>query len=216
MLKWVIVVETAVLLAAIAFLIHNRLGAAYTSSEDRLRAAIEETLLGGRRPPFAVCWTNQPLGAPRRPRVMVCKSAHVMTVFDGERALKSYRVAVGGGRGDKVKEGDRCTPEGRFYVCNKNPQSQYTLALGLSYPSAEDAKRGLAEGLITRAEHDGIVRAIRRRTRPPWNTALGGEIMIHGNGAGRDWTAGCIALDDDHIREVYPALPLGTPVTIVP
>ncbi|HUS93395.1 MAG TPA: L,D-transpeptidase [Phycisphaerae bacterium] len=40
--------------------------------------------------------------------------------------------------------------------------------------------------------------------------------MIHGCRADRDWTLGCIALDDDDIREVYPALPLGTPVTILP
>ena len=40
--------------------------------------------------------------------------------------------------------------------------------------------------------------------------------MIHGCGAGRDWTLGCVALDDEDIRELYPAIPLGTEVEIRP
>ncbi|HUT01668.1 MAG TPA: L,D-transpeptidase family protein [Phycisphaerae bacterium] len=168
------------------------------------------------RATFPVHWAREALGALSRPRVMVCKSAHVMSVLDGERCVKSYRVAVGGGKGDKRREGDRCTPEGEFCVCLKNPDSDYILSLGLSYPNEEDAARGLRDGLIGRAEHDAIVEAIRRGDCPPWKTALGGEIMIHGCRADRDWTLGCIALDDDDIREVYPALPLGTPVTILP
>jgi lipoprotein-anchoring transpeptidase ErfK/SrfK len=40
--------------------------------------------------------------------------------------------------------------------------------------------------------------------------------MIHGHGSGRDWTAGCVALDDRDVEELYNALPLGTPVRIVP
>ena len=156
------------------------------------------------------------LGELSEPWILVEKSDHRLTVCDGRRPVKTYRCAVGGGKGNKVREGDRCTPEGVFYVCVKNPQSQYTRALGLSYPNVEDARRGLRDGLIDGAEHDEIVKAIKRGTRPPWKTELGGEIMIHGNGAGRDWTAGCVALDDDDILEVYAAIPLHTPVKIVP
>lgn len=151
-----------------------------------------------------------------RPRLLIEKSLHRLTVYDGDVATKSYRCAIGGGKGDKVREGDRCTPEGRFYVCVRNPQSKYVLSLGLSYPNEEDAERGLRDGLIRRAEHDEIRRAIRDRRQPPWDTTLGGEIMIHGCGAGRDWTLGCVALDDEDIRELYPAIPLGTEVEIRP
>jgi len=157
-----------------------------------------------------------PLPKLARPRLLVEKSLHRLTVYDGGAAVKSYRCAIGGGRGDKVREGDRCTPEGTFYVCVRNPQSRYVLSLGLSYPNEEDAERGLREGSISQAEHDGIRRAIQKRRQPPWDTALGGEIMIHGCGAGRDWTLGCIALDDEDIRELYPAIPLGTEVEIRP
>jgi len=157
-----------------------------------------------------------PLPVLRRPRIVVEKTAHRLTVYDDGRAVKSYRAAIGGGKGDKVREGDRCTPVGTFAVCVKNPRSKYVLSLGLTYPNEEDAARGLADGLITRAQHDAIVYAVRRGAQPPWNTPLGGEIMIHGDGAGRDWTLGCIALYDDDIRELYPAIPVGTVVEIRP
>lgn len=163
----------------------------------------------------------QPAGKPRpalvvsQPRIVVEKSAHRLTLYDGQRAVKEYRAAVGGGQGDKVREGDRCTPEGRFYICVKNPQSKYTLSLGLSYPNDEDAARGLRDGLITQEQHDRIVRAISEKAQPDWYTPLGGEIMIHGCGAGRDWTHGCIALDDDDIRELYDFVEVGTEVTVL-
>ena len=51
---------------------------------------------------------------------------------------------------------------------------------------------------------------------PPWDTPLGGEIFIHGGGSGSDWTWGCVALDDDDVRELYRAVRVGTPVTIEP
>ena len=157
-----------------------------------------------------------PLPALQRPRIVIEKTGHRLTVYEGGRAVKSYRAAIGGGKGDKVREGDRCTPVGEFAVCVKNPKSKYVLSLGLNYPNEEDAARGLAGGFITRAQHDAIVYAVRRGVQPPWNTPLGGEIMIHGDGAGRDWTLGCIALDNDDIRELYPAIPVGTVVEIRP
>jgi murein L,D-transpeptidase YafK len=159
---------------------------------------------------------DRPLSALRNPRIVVEKSRRRLSVYDGDRLVKQYIVATGGGRGDKAVEGDRCTPEGRFYVCNKNPRSQYVLALGLSYPNREDAARGLRDGLIDRKQHRLIVEAIRDRRRPPWNTPLGGEIMIHGRRDGREDTLGCIALDDDAIRELYPRVDVGTLVRIVP
>lgn len=149
-------------------------------------------------------------------RLVVRKSARQLTVYDGPRAVKVYAVIVGKGPGDKVRESDQRTPEGDFYVCMKNPQSKYTLSLGLSYPDRDDAARGLRDGLISQQEHDQIVQALDNRDLPDWYTKLGGEIMIHGARDGRDGTAGCIAMDDDDIRELYPQVPLGAVVTILP
>lgn len=166
---------------------------------------------------------KSPLAAPAhglaplsQPSILVEKSAGRLTLMDAGKVVKVYPAITGAGAGDKVREGDRRTPEGRFYVCYKNPESLYTLSLGLSYPNEEDADRGLRDGLITQEQHDAIVGALAAGAQPPWDTPLGGEIMIHGCKNDRGGTAGCVAVSDDDIRELYPALPLGTPVTIMP
>lgn len=164
---------------------------------------------------LAVDPEGTPLPPLEHPRLLVEKTGRRLTVYDGRKVVKRYRIALGWGRGDKVREGDGCTPEGDFYICTKNPQSRFHLSLGLSYPNIEDAERGLRDGLIDRAAHDRIARAIRRRTRPPWKTPLGGEIMLHGHGTKSDWTAGCAALSNADITELYEALRIGTPVRIV-
>jgi lipoprotein-anchoring transpeptidase ErfK/SrfK len=51
---------------------------------------------------------------------------------------------------------------------------------------------------------------------PPQNTKLGGEIYIHGHGAGSDWTWGCVALENEDVKELYEAVSMGTTVTILP
>ena len=152
-----------------------------------------------------------------QPRVVVHKAARTLELFDGERLVKTYPIALGGNPDEaKRKEGDGCTPEGAFYVCTKNERSRHHLFLGLSYPSAEDAERALRTGLISRAEHDAIVAAIDTRTRPPWNTKLGGEVGLHGGGTGSDWTLGCIALADKDIEELFLLLSLGDEVMVEP
>jgi lipoprotein-anchoring transpeptidase ErfK/SrfK len=152
----------------------------------------------------------------RSPAILVEKSKQRLTVFDGGRIVKRYPASTGRDAGDKMREGDYRTPEGEFYVCVRNAKSKYTRALGLSYPNASNALRGLREGLITQQDHDRIVQAIRRRRQPPWNTPLGGQIMIHGDRRGGRTTQGCIALEDGDILELFPRIPLGTRVMITP
>jgi hypothetical protein len=85
----------------------------------------------------------------------------------------------------------------------------------LSYPNEEDAARGLKEGLITRSEYDEILQAVQSKKMPPQYTKLGGLIYIHGHGTVRDWTWGCVALENDDIKELFDVVEVGTPVTIV-
>ena len=109
---------------------------------------------------------------------------------------------------------------GEFYICTKNPRSKYFLSMCLSYPNAEDAERGLRSGLITPEEHAQILEALRQQRMPPQRTRLGGEIYIHGHrddessGRLKDWTRGCIAVDNRAMQELYDRVPLGTPVLI--
>ena len=157
-----------------------------------------------------------PLDSPLvQPKIVVTKSKRRLMLYSGNKLVRQYRVGLGlSPIEDKTKEGDRRTPEGEFYIFTKNDKSAFYLSLGLSYPNSEDAERGLRDGLINREQYNQILNAIRKKTAPPQNTALGGEIYIHGNGSQSDWTWGCVALDDKDIRELFDAVPLGTKVII--
>ena len=151
------------------------------------------------------------------PCLVVIKSKRELQVLSGGEVLRTYRVGLGQEPvRPKERQGDLATPEGTYYVCTKNPQSKYELALGLSYPGPADAERGLADGLIDAAQRDRILAAWKAKAAPPWNTPLGGEVMIHGHGSDADWTAGCLALDNADIHELYRVIPVGTRVEIRP
>ncbi len=151
------------------------------------------------------------------PRIVVYKRERRLELYSDSKLVRIYRVGLGFNPvADKKKEGDGATPEGEFYVFIKNPKSAYYLSLGISYPNIEDAERGLHDRLITRAQYNRIVRAIKQRAGPPQYTPLGGLIYIHGNGAQSDWTWGCVALENEHIKELYDSVAGGTPVTIKP
>jgi len=153
----------------------------------------------------------------KEPRIVVFKSKRQLDVYSDGAVVRTYRVGLGlNPVDDKQREGDRATPEGEFYIFTKNPKSAYYLSLGISYPNIEDAERGLRTGLITSAQRDQIANAIKKKSGPPQYTALGGLIYIHGNGAGSDWTWGCVALENDDIKELYDSVDIGTPVTINP
>ena len=151
------------------------------------------------------------------PRLLAEKSRRTLTVFSDGKPVKTYRTALGSAPvGDKTREGDGRTPEGVFYICSKNPESRYGRSLGISYPTAEDAERGIRDKLISKREHRAILDALRHYQRPPWSTRLGGEIMVHGGGTASDWTQGCLALSDTDIDELYPLIPTGTEIEVRP
>lgn len=152
-----------------------------------------------------------------KPKIVVKKGSRQLLLFSGDKLVRTYRIGLGScPLGDKVREGDRRTPEGDFYIFTRNERSAYYLSLGVSYPNAEHAARGLRDGLITKTQYDAIMSALTARKGPPQNTRLGGDIYIHGNGAQSDWTWGCAALENDDIRELFNAVSVGTPVRIEP
>jgi murein L,D-transpeptidase YafK len=137
-------------------------------------------------------------------KLVVIKSKRIMEVYSEGCVLKTYRISLGKNPiGDKEFEGDKRTPEGDYTINDKNPTSGYHKNLGISYPT----------------QHD-IQEAKRKNLQP------GGEIKIHGmkNGYGFigkfhrmvDWTAGCIALTDSEVDELYERVAIGTPITIRP
>ncbi len=153
----------------------------------------------------------------KNPRIIISKKSRSLQVYDNNELIKRYDIALGFAPDeDKQLEGDGKTPEGEFYIFTKNPQSKFYLSLGISYPSIEDAKRGLKNEIITQEEHNAIVESITQKQMPPQKTKLGGEIYIHGGGNSTDWTNGCIALKDGEIKEIFDAVPVGTTVKILP
>lgn len=137
-------------------------------------------------------------------RIVVEKSARRLSIFRHGNQLKNYRIALGRNPlGAKQEEGDMKTPEGIYKIDGRNPQSSFHLALHISYPSDEEKKRATGHGV-----------------------SAGFDIMIHGiqNGRGwigafhrwKDWTAGCIAVTDEEIEELWRVTPDGTTIQIGP
>lgn len=163
---------------------------------------------------------QKPPGLPdtlNNPKIVVKKSLRLLELWDGINLISDYPVGLGGApEGHKQCEGDGKTPEGEYYVCTKNNHSNFYLSLGLSYPNTKDAQSALDDGRINKRTFDKIKNAIERKEKPSWRTPLGGEIMIHGHGSQSDWTAGCVAVDNEIMDILWRLCPLGTPVTILP
>lgn len=136
---------------------------------------------------------------PQVTSIVVQKDARKMFLLNDRNVLKSYDIGLGFAPvGDKKIEGDGKTPEGRYVIDRKNPQSQFHLSLGISYPNAADRAEAAALG-----------------------KSPGGDIFIHGQSNPpklfqRDWTAGCIAVTNSEIREIYAMVGLRTPIFIQP
>jgi murein L,D-transpeptidase YafK len=136
--------------------------------------------------------------------IVISKSAHTLSLLSAKSVLKTYRVALGrGSAGAKQVDGDNRTPEGKYIIDEMKTSSKFHKALHLSYPNADDRARALKLG-----------------------KSPGGDIEIHGLPTAFawvgttqhmvDWSAGCIALSNDEIDEVWKMVSIGTLVEINP
>lgn len=132
--------------------------------------------------------------------IMVYKSHRTMQLFSGSTLVKSYDIELGfSPTGDKLREGDGRTPEGTYKIDRRNPNSNFHLSLGISYPNTEDFSAARAQGF-----HPG------------------GEIFIHGGPIlprdrnRPDWTAGCIAVTNAEIEEIWELVAEGVFIVIRP
>jgi murein L,D-transpeptidase YafK len=155
--------------------------------------------------------------------IVVEKAALTLGVFRDrvpligpESAPACFPIALGGEpAGDKSARGDERTPTGTFRVTHKNPKSAFHLSLGLDYPQARHAEAAYAEGRIDVATRDRVVKAARAGGMPVRDTALGGDIYIHGGGTSLStWTDGCVALDNAVMDWLFVAVSPGTRVVI--
>lgn len=150
--------------------------------------------------------------------ILIEKSIRRLTVTDGYGSVRlQCRISLGKcPLGHKTREGDGCTPEGDYYICLKRDNGRFGCGLGISYPSAKDAWTAVREGRMDGDLLPLFENAEKECKRPPWGTALGGEIYLHGGGTGTDWTAGCIALEDADMAILFGLCRTGDSVTIIP
>lgn len=134
---------------------------------------------------------------PEVTSIQVHKADRKMYLLHNGEVLESYDIGLGfAPQGHKQFEGDGKTPEGTYFISHRNPKSRYHLSLGVSYPNDADRAYAAAAG-----------------------KAPGGDIMVHGGPPRktnkRDWTAGCIAVTDREIEEIYAMVKPGTPIYIL-
>ena len=132
---------------------------------------------------FKPLWSH-----PKKPNLLVVwKKKRVLALYRNSKVIKAYRIRLGfSPQGQKEKEGDGKTPEGKYYITHKNPNSKFYLSLGINFPNQSDKKRALQRGLNP-----------------------GSDIFIHGLGKKNillhyffDWTEGCIAVSNKKIEVI--------------
>lgn len=135
---------------------------------------------------------------PEVTHLIVYKRDRRLIVMHHDKVLRNFPVQLGNQpEGPKQIQGDGRTPEGIYWINRRNPRSQYHLSLGISYPQQDDVARALAMG-----QHPG------------------GDIFIHGtpreHREEQDWTAGCIAVSNAQVEELWVMVRDGTPILLLP
>lgn len=133
-------------------------------------------------------------------KVLVDKSSRAIFLIRDGKAVFSANISLGKNPvGQKQRECDQRTPEGKYKLIWGNNASTHHKALLVSYPNKEQSARAVARG-----------------------EAAGGGIMIHGQ---RDWwgyfsraprTDGCIGVSNLAMDIIWSAVGLGTPIEIRP
>jgi len=141
--------------------------------------------------------------------IIVEKSKYRLTVYYQNKPIKAYAIALGGNpKDDKLRQGDKRTPEGKFRVRELYHHDLWSKFVWIDYPTVDSwRKHNLAKTRGEIGEFDSI----------------GGEIGIHGVENGQDWlidrrinwTLGCVSLKNKDINEIYPLLQRGTAIEIL-
>jgi murein L,D-transpeptidase YafK len=140
--------------------------------------------------------------------IIIDKSDYELNVYDAEGWLITFPIVFGNkDQGDKLFQGDRKTPEGTFTIINKRPHNKWSRFMSIDYPTAADVQK------FNMRKQQGII---------PSYAKIGSAIGIHGTWPQEDyavdqfqnWTEGCISLKNEHVKQLYDMIPVGTRVTI--
>lgn len=140
--------------------------------------------------------------------IIVDKSDYELKVYDDEGWYATYPIVFGSkDLSDKMREGDKRTPDGSFKVILKKIHPQWGPELLLDYPNETSYQRfneRKAKGLL------------------PKNAKIGNGIAIHATRPGEEWTVdnfynwtdGCVSVKYTEMKDLYSYIPVGTQVTI--
>ncbi len=142
--------------------------------------------------------------------IIVDKSDYELKVYDEEGWYATYPIVFGSkDLGDKMKEGDRKTPNGKFKVILKKIHPKWGPELLLDYPLPENVQ------LFNERKRTGII---------PKTAKIGNGIAIHATRPEEEWavdnfynwTDGCVSVKYTEMKDLFSYIPVGTPVTIQP
>ncbi|MEM6728806.1 MAG: L,D-transpeptidase family protein [Pseudomonadota bacterium] len=130
--------------------------------------------------------------------IMAFKEERKLVLLHEDEILRTFDFELGFAPvGDKDVRGDGKTPEGRYFIDRKNPNSSFHLSIGISYPNQADREKAAALGMDP-----------------------GGDIFIHGTprkfGRQDDWTWGCLAVTNREMEDIFAMVNVGTPIEIYP
>ncbi len=172
---------------------------------------------------FLILTTTPAAGTQDSVRILIdTKALTLKVIHGGQETLTFSDIAIGRyGATINKKRGDNKTPLGHFTIAWITDKSSFHRFFGFRYPNKEYAERAFQDGLLDQKARNRILQAFAAGRLPPQNTALGGNIGIHGIGKGNasihqqyNWTSGCVALTNAQIDSLTPWIKIGTPVEI--
>lgn len=142
--------------------------------------------------------------------IIVDKSDYELKVYDEEGWYATYPIVFGSkDLSDKMREGDKRTPDGQFKVILKKLHPKWGPELLLDYPNEESYRR------FKERKAKGII---------PKNAKIGSGIAIHATRPEEEWTVdhfynwtdGCVSVKYTEMKDLFSYIPVGTVVTIQP
>jgi murein L,D-transpeptidase YafK len=140
--------------------------------------------------------------------IIVDKSEYELYVYDDEGWYATYPIVFGSkDLSDKMREGDKRTPDGNFKVILKKIHKKWGPELLLDYPNETSVKK------FNERKAKGLV---------PKNAKIGDGIAIHATRPNEEWTIdtfynwtdGCVSVKYTEMKDLFSYIPVGTPVTI--
>ena len=142
--------------------------------------------------------------------IIIDKSDYELKVYDDEGWYATYPIVFGSkDLSDKMKEGDRRTPNGKFKIILKKIHSKWGPELLLDFPGPSDVEK------FNERRRKGLV---------PKTAKIGGGIAIHATRPEEEWTVdnfynwtdGCVSVKYSEMKDLYNYIEAGTEVTIQP